>query len=69
MISKKMIEFKDNSYYVQLPWHENKIDLVSSNYQIALRVLDRTPRSLERREMDKAYNEGFFFTTRSLKES
>ena len=35
------IEFKDNSYHVKLPWHEDKISSVPSNHDVALSVLNR----------------------------
>lgn len=29
--SKKTIDYRDNSYYVELPWHKDRIHYVSSN--------------------------------------
>lgn len=58
---------KDNSYHMELPWHYDNIDLVPSNEYITFRVLCRNLCSLERREMDKAYNDVFART--SQKES
>lgn len=56
---RKSIEFRDNSYFVDLPWHKDKIDSVPSNYQVALKVLDRTMLSLEKRDLDKTYTDIF----------
>ena len=35
------ILLKNNKYYVNLPWHEDKVENVSSNYRIAIKVLDK----------------------------
>ena len=34
---KESIVYKEGKYFVKLPWHENKINQVPSNYQIALK--------------------------------
>lgn len=39
--------FKDNKYYVQLPWDSDKISYVLSNHSVALHVLDHVPWRLE----------------------
>ena len=40
------IEFKDGCYNVDLLWIENRVNRVPSNFYVALKVLDRTMRSL-----------------------
>ena len=54
---KKSIEFKENANFVKLPWNEDKIKSVPSNHQVALKVLDRTILSLEKKKLDKTYND------------
>ena len=44
---EESIYFKDNAYYVDLPWYEDKIKMVPSNYQVALKVLDETVKYLQ----------------------
>ena len=56
---KKSTEFKDNAYFVKLPWHEDKMKSVPSSYQVALKVLDITMLSLEKKKLDKTYNDIF----------
>ena len=41
------IEYKDNAYHIKLPWHEDKINTVPSNHEIALAVLNRVFAKLE----------------------
>ena len=53
------IQFKDGSYYVELPWYPDKIDLVPSNHFVALKVLDRTMEHLRRKELTEKYQEVF----------
>ena len=38
---EKGITFTDSHYYVDLPWLEDKVKLVPSNYKIALKVLQK----------------------------
>lgn len=33
---------KDGHYHVELPWHQEKVNAVPSNHNVALKVLDRT---------------------------
>jgi len=40
------IEFKDGFYHVDLPWLENKIKLVPSNFEVARAVLSRVAKKL-----------------------
>ena len=42
-------EFKDSSYYVDLPWIENRVNRVPSNFHELLKVLDRTMTSLRKK--------------------
>ena len=51
------IEFKDGCYYVNLPWIENRVNRVPSNFYVALKVLDRTMTSLRKNKLDEAYKE------------
>ena len=51
------IEFKDGCYYVELPWIENRVNRVPSNFHVAL---DITMTSLRKNKLDEAYNEVFF---------
>lgn len=44
---KQSIVFKNTCYYVKLPWFEDKIHLVPSNYSVSLGILDRVVRRLE----------------------
>ena len=41
------IHYKNNVYYVDLPWHENRIKTVPSNYPVALRILEKTNNHIE----------------------
>ena len=43
---KESFVYKEGKYFVKLPWHENKINQVPSNYQVALKALDRTVKQL-----------------------
>lgn len=45
---KNSIEFRDNAYFMERLWHKDKS--VPSNYQVALKVLDRTMLSLEKKQ-------------------
>ena len=55
----KGITFKDGFYHVELPWYSDKINLVPSNYFIALKVLDRTMFHLEKKGLVEKYQEVF----------
>ena len=38
---KESIELKINSYFMRLPWFEDKINFAPSNYQVNLKILDK----------------------------
>ena len=35
---KNQIQFKDHKYHVALPWYEENVEQVPSNYEVALSV-------------------------------
>ena len=51
------IEYKDNSYHIILPWHEDQISSVPSNHEVALSVLNRIVTKLENQVLWNAYVE------------
>src|SRR5678815_2149330 len=53
------IIFKDGKYHVSLPWHQDKITQVPSNYHISLRVMDRVIQSLKAKNLLNEYNAVF----------
>ena len=56
---KEGITFDEGFYKVDLPWYEDKIDLVPSNHFVALKVLDRTIDHLKRKGLVSKYQEVF----------
>ena len=56
----KSIVYKEGKYFVKLPWHEHKINQVPSNYQVALKALDRTVKQLEPKQLTSEYFNCFF---------
>lgn len=54
------ITLKDGKYYVQLPWHADKLAYIPSSYAVALRILNRVVRSLEKKGLYRDYLEMFF---------
>ena len=54
------IYFEDNAYYLDLPWYEDKIKIIPSNYQVALKVLDKTVKYLQSKKLYKEYNNAFY---------
>ena len=60
---ENFIEFKDGCYYVDLPWIENRVNIVPSNFHESLKVLDRTMTSLRKNKLNEAYHEVFFCHT------
>ena len=59
---EESIYFKDNTYYVDLPWYEDKMKMVPSNYQVVLKVLDKTVKYLQSKKLYKEYNDAFLPT-------
>ena len=53
------IKFKDGHYHVELPWHQEKINAVPSNHNIALKVLDRTLGQLRNKNLVAKYEAVF----------
>ena len=49
------ILFKDNRYYVDLPWYSEKVNQVPSNHQVALAVLNRVYKNLESKSLVDSY--------------
>ena len=56
---EKGITFKENKYFVNLPWKEDVINKVPSNHKVALAVLDRVVGDLEQKGMLDAYQDVF----------
>ena len=50
------IEFYDGSYYVDLPWYNDKISQVKSNFNVALSVLDRVIPNLKSKGILESYS-------------
>ena len=42
------IKFEDGHYNVKLPWHEDVLEKVPSNHNVALTVMDRVSKKLEK---------------------
>ena len=53
------IEFKDGKYHVDLPWHEDVIESVPSNYEIAIAVAHKVDEKLTRLGKNKEYLQVF----------
>ena len=53
------IQFRDNRYYVNLPWKKDLVDQVPSNHSVALSVLSRVVDRLEKNGMLDAYHKVF----------
>ena len=56
---KQGISLQDGYYNIELPWLPDKVDLVPSNHNIALKVLDRTISILQRKGLLNEYQEVF----------
>ena len=50
-----LISYKDNYYYVSLPWDEDKLPSVPSNHQVALSVFDRAVSRLSKQDLYEDY--------------
>ena len=53
------IEFRNHKYFVELPWYEEVLQGVPSNYQVALATLKRVKNRLDRQGLTSAYSEVF----------
>ena len=56
------IHYRNNAYYVDLPWHNDKLKTVPSNYPVALKVLKKLTITLKVKILSK--NITTFFTNR-----
>ena len=52
---KQGISLRDGRYHVELPWKDEVISKVPSNHKIALSVLDKVVKDLDRRELLSSY--------------
>ena len=53
------LEFKDGHYLIELPWYDDLIDKVPSNYHIALSTLNRVLKNLVSRGLTEKYDAVF----------
>ena len=53
------IKFINGHYEVKLPWHEDKLKDVPSNYNVSLAVLDRVYKKLEKQNLVQDYVDTF----------
>jgi len=58
-VFQESIILKDNKYYVELPWHMDKLSRVRSNHAISIRILDRVVRRLKKEGVYQQYLEVF----------
>ena len=56
---KQGISLVDGKYYVELPWKEEVIKEVPSNHHVALSVLDKVVKDLDKKDMLSSYQEVF----------
>ena len=56
---KNFISFQDGSHYINIPRDEEKVNLVSSNHTISLKVLGRVSDFLTKRVILNLYTEAF----------
>ena len=47
------ITYKDGHYCIDLPWYQDKVNLVPSNHNIALKVLSKVTSQLQKNRFDK----------------
>ena len=53
------IKFEEEHYQVELPWYDDKINSVPSNHNVALKVLDRTIKQLQSKNLIDKYQAVF----------
>ena len=53
------ISLHDGKYHVSIPWKEDVVDLVPSNHKVALAVLDRVNKDLDKKGLWTSYQEVF----------
>lgn len=58
-VFRQSITFKNNSYYIRLPWQSEKISCVPSNDSVTIHILDHVVRRLEREGLYWDYLEVF----------
>ena len=56
---KQGISLRDGRYHVELPWKDEVISKVPSNHKVALSVLDKAVKDLDRRELLSSYQAVF----------
>lgn len=52
---RRSIQFRDNKYYIQLSWEDDKLSCVPSNHAVALRNLEHVVRRLEKNQLYQDY--------------
>lgn len=52
---KDSIEYKNNYCYAKLPWNEEKIKPVLSNYAVELNVINRVVKKMEQDNLHEKY--------------
>ena len=56
---REEIEFKNNHYYVALPFYEDRLKYVPSNHQLALKILGKVINDLRVKNILKEYEDAF----------
>lgn len=52
-------EFKNGKYYVEVPWYEEILENMPSNYQVALASPHLVEKGLDLQSLSSAYDEVF----------
>lgn len=55
----KLIEIRNNRYFIELPWYKEILDKVPSNHRIALATLNRVCNYLQNKDLYSKYDEVF----------
>lgn len=56
---EETVELRNGKYYVELPWHQDRLEKVPSNHAASLRILDRVASSLTKKNRYAEYVEVF----------
>ena len=56
---KQGISLQDGRYHIELPWKDEVISKVTSNHKVALTVLDKVVKDLDKREFLSSYQAVF----------
>ena len=56
---QRSIEFIDGKYHVDLPWYEDVLERVPSNFRVALATLNRVVQGLEEKDLLQSYIDVF----------